>query len=76
MIMSISESLNPPSTLNLSPSDTLRLELKAWEKSFAIEHQGRKASRKDIKQHPEIGKNCLPPLSTISPWLPETFVHY
>ena len=33
----------------------LRLELKEWEQSFAAAHQGRKAGREDIKQHPEIG---------------------
>jgi hypothetical protein len=52
IIMPIAETqLNPhpPNT------DTLRLELKAWEKEFANAHQGRKASREDIKQHPEIG---------------------
>lgn len=35
----------------------LRLELKEWEQSFATAHQGRKAGREDIKQHPEIGQN-------------------
>lgn len=54
MIMSITEPANTPNPLN-SSSDTLRLELKAWEKEFAIAHQGRKAGREDIKQHPEIG---------------------
>ena len=34
----------------------LRLELKEWEQSFAATHQGRKAGREDIKQHPEIGQ--------------------
>ena len=33
-----------------------RLELKEWEQSFAATHQGRKAGREDIKQHPEIGQ--------------------
>ncbi|KAL9000907.1 MAG: hypothetical protein Q9169_000662 [Polycauliona sp. 2 TL-2023] len=32
----------------------LRLELKLWEKSFAGLHEGKKAGREDIKQHPEI----------------------
>ncbi|EPS26806.1 hypothetical protein PDE_01745 [Penicillium oxalicum 114-2] len=32
----------------------LRAELKAWEKAFAATHQGRKAGREDIKQHPDI----------------------
>lgn len=34
----------------------MRLELKEWEQSFAAAHQGRKAGREDIKQHPEIGQ--------------------
>ena len=34
----------------------LRLELKEWEQSFVAAHQGRKAGREDIKQHPEIGQ--------------------
>lgn len=34
----------------------LRAELKAWEKAFAATHQGRKAGREDIKQHPDIGR--------------------
>ena len=33
----------------------LRLQLKEWEKSFALANGGRKAGREDIKQHPEIG---------------------
>ncbi|KAL8668093.1 MAG: hypothetical protein Q9202_000071 [Teloschistes flavicans] len=33
---------------------TLRQELKEWEKSFAAGNEGRKAEREDIKQHPEI----------------------
>lgn len=37
-------------------ANTLRQELKDWEQSFAATHQGRKAERKDIKQHPEIGQ--------------------
>ncbi|KAK3173612.1 hypothetical protein OEA41_006944 [Lepraria neglecta] len=32
----------------------LRQELKAWETSFAAAHEGRKAGREDIKQHPDI----------------------
>ncbi|KAL8788464.1 MAG: hypothetical protein Q9213_001687 [Squamulea squamosa] len=32
----------------------LRLELKEWEKTFAISNGGKKAGREDIKQHPEI----------------------
>lgn len=34
----------------------LRAELKTWEKEFASTHDGRKAGREDIKQHPDIGK--------------------
>ena len=33
----------------------LKLELKQWEKVFAAAHDGRKAGREDIKQHPDIG---------------------
>ncbi|KIN01030.1 hypothetical protein OIDMADRAFT_122560 [Oidiodendron maius Zn] len=35
-------------------SNTLRSELKLWEKSFATANNGRKASRDDIKKHPDI----------------------
>jgi len=38
-------------------SDTLRIELKIWEKEFAVANGGRKASRDDIKQNSEIGEN-------------------
>lgn len=41
-------------TLGLAKA--LRLELKEWEQSFAVAHQGRKAGRGDIKQHPKIGQ--------------------
>jgi hypothetical protein len=34
----------------------LRADLKTWEKEFASTHDGRKAGRVDIKQHPDIGK--------------------
>ncbi len=37
-------------------ANRLRLELKEWEQSFAAAHQGRKAGREDIKQHPDIGQ--------------------
>lgn len=37
-------------------SNIIRGELKIWEKQFAAENQGRKASREDIKHNPEIGK--------------------
>ena len=33
----------------------LRQDLKQWETSFAAAHEGRKAGREDIKQHPNIG---------------------
>jgi len=36
-------------------SNSLRLELKIWEKSFATANNGKKASRDDIKKHPDIG---------------------
>ena len=41
---------------NQSLAKQLRLELKEWEQSFSSAHQGRKAGRGDIKQHPEIGQ--------------------
>lgn len=37
-------------------SNSLRIELKAWEKNFAAANDGKKASREDIKQNLEIGK--------------------
>lgn len=45
----------PRRTEMTEKSNTLRLELKAWEKSFAATHDGKKASREDIKQNPNIG---------------------
>lgn len=36
-------------------SNTLRAELKSWEKAFSAANNGQKASRDDIKRHPEIG---------------------
>jgi len=39
----------------MSEQAKLRAELKEWERSFATTHDGRKAGREDIKQHPEIG---------------------
>jgi hypothetical protein len=36
-------------------SNALRIELKIWEKSFATANNGQKASRDDIKKHPDIG---------------------
>jgi DNA replication regulator SLD2 len=36
-------------------SNALRIELKIWEKSFATANNGKKASRDDIKKHPDIG---------------------
>lgn len=37
----------------------LRSELKQWERDFAVSHNGRKAGREDIKQHPDIGQYAL-----------------
>ena len=37
------------------PAESLRAELKAWEKAFSEKHEGRKATRDEIKQHGEIG---------------------
>ena len=36
-------------------SNSLRLELKIWEKEFALANNGQKASRDDIKKNHEIG---------------------
>jgi DNA replication regulator SLD2 len=38
-------------------SNILRAELKLWEKTFTAANNGHKASRDDIKQHPDIGKD-------------------
>lgn len=49
--------LDTPKRLSLTTqSNAIRVDLKAWEKSFAAAHQGRKADREDIKRHPEIAK--------------------
>jgi len=37
-------------------SNSLRKELKAWEKRFADTNGGRKAERNDIKANLDIGK--------------------
>jgi DNA replication regulator SLD2 len=34
---------------------TLRLELKTWEKQFSVQHGGKRPSREDIKNNVEIG---------------------
>ena len=36
-------------------AESLRAELKAWEKAFSEKHKGRKATRDEIKQYPDIG---------------------
>lgn len=36
--------------------NSLRQELKEWEKTFAIANGGRKAGRDDIKKNPAIGE--------------------
>lgn len=48
-----------PCTDNSERITTLRQELKAWEKTFAASHDGRKAGRDDIKANPEIGMRLL-----------------
>lgn len=40
-------------------SVAIRTELKIWERTFASENNGKKASRDDIKKHPEIGNPLL-----------------
>lgn len=34
---------------------TLRVELKTWEKQFSVQHGGKRPSRDDIKNNVEIG---------------------
>lgn len=36
-------------------SNSIRGELKTWEKSFAAANEGKKASREDIKNSADIG---------------------
>lgn len=43
------------STVEAAQLNTLRGELKQWEKSFSDANGGKKAGRQDIKQDPEIG---------------------
>jgi len=43
----------------------LRLQLKAWEKSFAAANGGRKPGRDDIKQEPVIGEHIFEPLAVL-----------
>ena len=45
-------------------SNVLRVELKLWEKTFAADNNGQKASRDDIKKNPDIGMNSGLVLST------------
>ncbi|KAL2194837.1 DNA replication/checkpoint protein [Corynascus similis CBS 632.67] len=44
-----------------SQSHQLRADLKKWESDWALAHEGRKPSRDDIKQRPDIGKIPPPP---------------
>jgi len=37
-------------------SNHLKGELKAWEREFASANNGKKASREDIKNNPDIGE--------------------
>ncbi|KAK8206816.1 regulatory particle non-ATPase [Zalaria obscura] len=48
-----------PCTDNSERITTLRQELKAWEKTFAASHDGRKAGRDDIKANPEIAEESM-----------------
>jgi hypothetical protein len=43
------------STAEAAQLNTLRVELKQWEKSFSDANGGKKAGRHDIKQDPDIG---------------------
>lgn len=46
-------------------SQSLRSDLKSWEKGFAANNEGKKASREDIKQNPAIGTSTYPLLNYI-----------
>ena len=69
-IISTPQKPPPPSvdiaaTAIVAPSaETLRAELKAWEKNFAIAHEGRKPGRNDIKAEPSIGASRTHSLQT------------
>ncbi|OKL61852.1 hypothetical protein UA08_02859 [Talaromyces atroroseus] len=52
--MATTTSTTTLSTADASELNTLRAELKQWEKAFADANGGRKAGRHDIKQDPEI----------------------
>ncbi|MCJ1246630.1 DNA replication regulator sld2 [Trapelia coarctata] len=54
--MSITAPPHPGDTSTQSPTEKVRAELKAWEKSFAAANEGRKAGREDIKKNPEIAE--------------------
>lgn len=54
--------MNADEKENLTKRSTeLRQELKLWEKEFASANNGRKASRDDIKAHPNISMHTGPP---------------
>lgn len=53
--MPVQASNNPPRFDFPEESLSLRQELKDWEKAFEASNGGRRATREDIKNHPEIG---------------------
>ena len=48
-----------PQIASLEKLQTLRVELKEWEKAFTADHEGRKAGRDDIKKDAVIGEIIL-----------------
>lgn len=42
-------------TMSEERMQTLRTELKTWEKQFSVQHGGKRPSRDDIKNNVEIG---------------------
>lgn len=61
--MPIQASNNPLRSDSPEESLKLRQELKDWEKAFEASNGGRRASREDIKNHPEIGIFSTSPLT-------------
>lgn len=43
------------SATTTTTTTSLRAELKEWERAFAAANGGKRASREDIKKHPDIG---------------------
>lgn len=58
--MSVQLSSNLVNSGSLEEFQILRQELKDWEKAVETSNDGRKASREDIKNNPEIGIFSMP----------------